>query len=126
MNNLNFLKSHRSWENWAGIGLGLMIALAPWLAKETGVPGVVLNATLAGVAVMILAELDLVYIRRWTEAGQLICGLWVMISPAVFGYAGSGTLRLWHFGLGAIVALLGALEIWQFRTGRQQRTRHGG
>ena len=36
-----------------------------------------------------------------------------MASPFVLGYAGDEMLRAWHIALGAIVALLGALQLWQ-------------
>lgn len=49
--------------------------------------------------------------------GQLACGVWVATSALVFGYAGSGALRIWHLLAGLAAILLGALEIWQHRSG---------
>jgi hypothetical protein len=74
----------------------------------------VINAAVAGFAVMMLAELDLVSFRRWLEAGQIVCGVWVAASPFIFGYSGSGTLRAWHIAAGALVAILGLLALWQY------------
>jgi ABC-type uncharacterized transport system permease subunit len=110
-----FLNAHRTWQDWVALGVGILIGLAPWLTGETADRAVVLNAALIGVLVFVLAEIELVKLRRWPEMGQLACGLWQTASPYVFGYAGAGKLRYWHFALGALVALLAALELWQDR-----------
>ena len=110
---LTFLDSHRSWEDWLGIGLGLVIIFAPWIANEFSNQAAVINAAVAGIVVLLLAELDLVRFRRWTEVGQLVCGAWVATSPLFFSYSGVGSLRVWHAVAGLLVLLLGALELWQ-------------
>lgn len=119
MSNRKFLRKHRSWEDWLSIALGLVIMLAPWIAKETSHQAAVVNAALSGIVVLVLAELDLVNYRRWTEVAQLVCGLWVAASPFVLGYSGTGELAYWHIVAGLIVAALGALELWQ-KTGSEQ------
>ena len=53
-------------------------------------------------------------LQRWEEAGEIACGLWLIVSPFIFGYAEAGALSYWHFVLGAaIVVLLAVLELWQ-------------
>ena len=120
MANWKLQGSHRSWEDWLGIGLGLVIMLAPWVAHETTKVTAVVNAAVAGVVVLMLAELDLVQFRRWPEFGQLICGIWVAASPFIFGYSGSGALRAWHAVAGLLVVLLGGLELWQYHKTRNK------
>jgi SPW repeat len=95
------------------MALGLMIMFAPWIVNETSNSVIVGNAALAGLAVLLLAELDLVRFRRWTEFGQLICGAWVAASPIILGYSANGRLRVWHILSGLLVAGLGALELLQ-------------
>lgn len=113
MSNWNFLRSHRSWEDWLAIAAGLVIILSPWIVRETSNQAAVVNAALAGIAVLLFAELDLVKFRRWAEVGQIVCGLWVAASPFIFGYSGGGELHVWHIAAGLLVAFLGALELWQ-------------
>lgn len=113
MSNRNLLRPHRAWEDWLGIGLGLAIMLAPWVVSETSNQAAVVNSAVAGLAVLLLAELDLVKIRRWAEVGQLACGIWVAASPFIFGYSGTGMLRVWHIVAGLLVVILAALELWQ-------------
>jgi hypothetical protein len=73
-----------------------------------------------------LAQLEYVSLQRWEETGEIALGLWLIASPFTFGYAEAGTLRYWHFMLGAIVALLGALELWQdWRLSDKELLQHG-
>lgn len=103
----------RTWKDWLNIVLGILIMLAPWIADETSNQQAVINAALAGLAILMLAEFDIVAVRSWAEAGQIAAGVWVAISPLVFGYSAEGMLRYWHLIAGGLVALLGALELFQ-------------
>jgi O-antigen/teichoic acid export membrane protein len=107
------LKTHRTWEDGAGLVLGLMIGLSPWFYDEPVVPVVLLNSGLTGLAVLALAQLELVRLRRWEEVAQLACGLWLTASPFIFHYAHQDHLRLWHWALGSVVSILALLELWQ-------------
>jgi hypothetical protein len=104
---------HRTWEDWAGILLGGSIGLSPLLLGEQDDQSVMWNAMLVGVLVLSLAAVELVDLHRWEEVGEIACGVWLIASPYIFGYAGTGTLQFWHFGLGAVVVLLAAAELWQ-------------
>lgn len=106
-----FLRSHRAWEDWLGIALGVLVMLSPWLVNEISHADAVTNAAIAGLAIMMLAEFDLVAIRRWTEVGLVACGAWVAAAPFVLGYGGQ--LRSLQVVAGVLVALLGAFELWQ-------------
>ena len=77
------------------------------------VPVVVLNSALTGLAVLALAQLELVRLRRWEEVAQLLCGLWLSASPFIFHYAHQDHLRYWHWALGATVSILAVFELWQ-------------
>lgn len=104
---------HRNWEDWFGMLLGLMIALSPWAAGDEVGHAAVWNTALIGVAVFFLAELEYVALTRWEETCQLLLGLWLVMSPYVFGYFNTGTLRFWHSTLGGLAILLAALQLWQ-------------
>lgn len=108
-----FLRSHRAWEDWLGIALGILVMLSPWLVNEISHGTALTNAALAGLAILVLAELDLVALRRWVEVGLLAGGAWVLASPFAFGYGGQ--LRSVQIGLGLVVVALGLFELWQQR-----------
>ena len=107
------LKPHRSWEDGLGLLLGVIIGLSPWLYDEASVPAVVANSAVTGLAVLALAQLEIVRLRRWEEVAQLACGIWLMASPLIFDYAHQDHLRIWHWALGGAVAALAAFELWQ-------------
>jgi hypothetical protein len=109
----DILKTHRTWEDGVGLVLGLLIGLSPWFYDEPTVAVVVLNSALTGLAVLALAQLELVRLRRWEEVAQLICGLWLTTSPFIFHYAHQDHLRYWHWVLGGAVSVLALLELWQ-------------
>ena len=109
----DLLKPHRSWEDGVGLILGLTIGLTPWLYDENPVPRVAVNAAVAGLAVLMLAQLEMLRRRRWGEFAQLVCGVWVIVSPFILDYAYQDHLRFWHWTLGGSVAALAVLELWQ-------------
>lgn len=109
----DLLKSHRTWEDGAGLMLGIIIGLSPWFYDEPVVAAVVLNSGLIGLAVLALAQLELVRLRRWEEIAQLACGIYLSASPFIFQYAHQHHLRLWHWVLGATVSILALFELWQ-------------
>jgi 4-amino-4-deoxy-L-arabinose transferase-like glycosyltransferase len=109
----DLLKTHRTWEDGVGLTLGVMIGLSPWFYDEPTVPIVVLNSALTGLAVLALAQLELVRLRRWEEFAQLACGLWLCASPFILHYAHQDHLRYWHWALGAVVSILAVFELWQ-------------
>jgi hypothetical protein len=131
MASIRILNVHRSWEDLIAIVLGVVIALSPWPAQSTylGCPvttDVVWNAMLVGILVSLLGAIELVDLHRWEQVGETACGVWLIASPYIFGYAGGGMLQYWHFGLGAAVALLALTELWQdWNLSDQQLARHG-
>jgi hypothetical protein len=126
MASIGIFKTHHNWEDWLGMLLGVLIGISPWLAGQQDSIVVMWNAVLVGALVIALAELELVALQRWEEIGEMLCGLWLIVSPFALGYAAAGDLRFWHFGLGAVVVLLGAIELWQdWKLSERDLARHG-
>jgi len=113
-----WLAEHRGWEDVVSACLGVLIILSPVVADIDPGVAVFISAGLAGTVITMLALLELMSLERWEEVLELAFGLWVVVSPLVFGY--DGTLRLAHFVLGGAVALLALLELWQDRNRRQE------
>jgi hypothetical protein len=121
---IRFFGVHRTWEDWAGIIVGALIGASPWLAGQTSQNVVIWNAAIVGMLVLALAALQLASLQLWEEAGEILCGLWLIASPFNFGYAGA--LATWHFILGAVVVLLAAIELWQdWNLSEDELARHG-
>jgi hypothetical protein len=134
MSDTRFFETHRTWEDWLGMLFGVLIVLSPWMMMEANhgfgelyEPGLaILNAVLIGVLVFGLAQMEYIALQRWQEGGEMVLGLWLVISPYVLGYSGGGVLRFLHTSLGGLVILLAALKLWQdWDLTDQDLARHG-
>jgi peptidoglycan/LPS O-acetylase OafA/YrhL len=120
MSDKRFLSTHRPWEDWFGMLLGVLIVVSPWFPMQAGRDVVdadrsimILNTFVIGMLVFGLAQLEYVALQRWEEVSAIVLGCWLIASPFLFGYSGDTTLQVWHGLLGALVVLLGALQLWQ-------------
>jgi hypothetical protein len=104
---------HRAWEDWASMGLGLLIVISPWLAQTPDNQVATVNAMTIGALVIFVGALELQFVRRWEEWGEFGLGVWLVISPWVLGYSALGTLTAMHVIFGVLVAALALLELWQ-------------
>jgi hypothetical protein len=126
MAGISFFNIHRNWEDWLAMLVGVLIGLSPWLAGEQDNQAIMWNAVIVGTLVIAFAALELANLQRWEEVAEMACGLWLIASPFIFGYADFGALRSWHFGLGAVVALLAMIELWQdWKLTDRELARHG-
>ena len=133
MSDFRLLGTHRTWEDWCGMLLGVLIILSPWFPNQTGYDVVdndrsmmILNTFTVGIIVLGLAQLEYVALQRWEEVAEIILGLWLIASPAIFGYANDGLMLLWHSVLGVLVVLLGALQLWQdWNLSEEDLLKHG-
>ena len=106
------------WQDLACMGLGVLILLSPWVVQDDPAAIVKINATLVGLLVLLVSELELSGHTVREEAANGAAGLWLMASPFVLGC--SFELTIWHLVLGGLVALFAAVEFWQ------ERPRSGG
>jgi hypothetical protein len=133
MSDFRFFNTHRTWEDWCGMLLGLLIVLSPWFPTQTSHEfviadrsTVILNTFAVGILVFGLAQLEYIALQRWQEVAEIVLGLWLIASPYVFGYFGDGLLRFWHSSLGGLVVLLAALQLWQdWELSDQELLKHG-
>lgn len=118
MSDFGFLKTHRTWEDWCGMLIGALIVVSPWFPIQdqptiVGHEMMILNAVAVGLVVFGISQLEYVALQRWQEVMTILIGLWLIASPYVLGYSGGGFLRIYHTSLGAVVVLLGILQLWQ-------------
>ncbi|MGP0082184.1 MAG: SPW repeat protein [Steroidobacteraceae bacterium] len=113
MAGIRLFNVHYGWEDCLSMALGALIVLTSWLVGDGGSQIVAVNAAIVGLLVLALGASEVVDLRRWEESLETACGLWLIASPFVFGYANAGTLRYWHFVLGFVVVLLAVLELRQ-------------
>jgi hypothetical protein len=113
MAHVRFFSTHRSWEDWLGMLLGVLTALTPWISGQMGTQNMMFNAVIVGAMVFVLGELEFADLHRWQECGEIALGSWLGASPFIFGYSANGALRFWHFALGTVVVTLAVIELWQ-------------
>ena len=131
MSDNRFFKTHRAWEDWFGMLLGVLIMVSPWFPIQVADTvdlertHLVLNSFVVGMLVLGLAQLEYVALHRWEEVATVLLGLWLIASPYVLGYAVDQGLQLWHIVLGALVAIVGALQLWQdWNLSEQELAKH--
>jgi hypothetical protein len=133
MSDFRFFNTHRTWEDWLGMLLGVLIVMSPWFPSQASheiVDGdrsyVILNAFTVGLIVFGLAQLEYTALQRWEEVAGILLGLWLIASPHIFGYFDDGLLRFYHSMLGSLVLLLSALQLWQdWDLSDQDMLKHG-
>ena len=114
MADIRLFNVHYLWEDFLSMCLGALIVLTSWMVGDAGnTQAVAANTTTVGIVVLALGASEFLDLRRWEDSLETVCGLWLIASPFIFGYAETGTLRYWHFGLGTAVALLAVLELRQ-------------
>ena len=113
MTGIRIFNVHYLWEDFVSMILGVLIVLTSWMVGDVTSHTVAANAVIVGILVLALGASEFLDLRRWEEGLETACGLWLIASPFIFGYANAGTLRYWHFVLGAAVVLLAVLELRQ-------------
>jgi SPW repeat len=113
MAGIRLFNVHYVWEDCLSMVLGALIVLTSWMVGDGATQSVATNAVIVGILVLALGASEFLDLRRWEEGLETACGLWLIVSPFIFGYADAGTLRYWHFVLGAAVVLLAVLELRQ-------------
>lgn len=105
------ISTHRTWEDWATMVLGVLIGISPWMTGATDQTMVVATSVVVGALLVLVGILEQVRLHRLEEVFQLFCGLFVLAAPSWLVYG--GTLAAFHYVLGALVAVLAILELWQ-------------
>ena len=133
MSDFRFFNTHRTWEDWLGMLLGVLIILSPWFPTQTGHEivdtqrsVVIVNTFAVGILVFFLAQLEYVALQRWEEVTAILLALWLIVSPYILGYHSDGLLRFYHSTLGGLVLLLATLQLWQdWELSDQDLLKHG-
>ena len=113
LSNFNVLKTHRGWEDLFSAALGVLLLVSPILVQGDMPPPVMFSVLIAGIVILAVSLFEIMMAGRWEEIIQFALGLWLAVSVFVLDYGGAGQLRAWHFVIGALVALMAAIEFWQ-------------
>lgn len=121
-----FFNIHRTWEDYAGLMLGIVVLLSPWMAGQTAHSAAVTSASLTGLALIVVAGLEIMRLYRWHEVATLLMGAWLFLSPFMLGYSQMSPLGPTHILLGSVIGMLASLEMWQdWGLSNEQLSVHG-
>ena len=89
MSDFRFFRTHRPWEDWFGMLLGMLILVSPWFPVQAseeivdaGRSHMILNAFVVGMLVFGVAQLEYVALQRWEEGAAIVLGLWLIALPS--------------------------------------------
>lgn len=103
------------WENWTNLVLGIWFFITPWIIPSA-LEGRALqiagwNSWVVGAVVAISAGLALQDLKPWEEWVNLVLGVWIVLSPWIFGYV-TETGLLWNSVIvGAVIAVLSGFAL---------------
>ena len=109
------MEKNANWENWLNLVMGAWVFIIPWSVSHSmpslSGSGAMWNFWVVGAVVFISAAMALQDIKPWEEWTNLIAGVWLLLSPWLFGYASQSGL-LWNsVGFGLAVAILSGLAL---------------
>jgi hypothetical protein len=91
--------------------LGAWLFVTPWLfGFASGAAG--WNAWIMGALIAVVAIAALTAFAEWEEWINLLLGVWVLVAPWALGFADHATAMRNHVGVGIVVAVLAAVELW--------------
>lgn len=113
---------YRHWQDWADMLLGLAVLASPWLLNFSDIAAPTWNAMIVGSVIVILSAIAIAHLEPWEEWLQIALGLWLIISSWVLDYGVAHKALACHVGLGLLITLLAASELWEES---QTRTKAG-
>jgi hypothetical protein len=110
---------YRHWQDWADLLLGLAVFASPWLLNFSAIAAPTWNAVIVGGAIVILSAIAIAHLEPWEEWLQIGLGLWLIVSSWVLDYGEAHKALACHVGLGLMITLLAASELWEESQGKQ-------
>ncbi len=101
--------------DWFNLVMAEALLGSPWLLNYTGESLPTWSARIVGVVITILAIAALLKYAEWEEWLILAAGAWLVVSPWALGFSRSATPTAVHLIVGALVLVVAAWELWDFR-----------
>jgi hypothetical protein len=103
------------WENWVNLVLGVWLFATPWTVAHRLAADLTnmmsWNSWLVGLAVAISAGMALQELKPWEEWVNLVLGVWIVLSPWIFGYASEASLTWNSIVVGLCIAVFSGISI---------------
>ena len=80
------------WQDWASFGLGLWLAVSPWIVGYETQNAATANAAFVGVALALGAHFEIGVDELWAEWLNLAVGLWLLAAPFALEFVGKAAM----------------------------------
>lgn len=112
------------WQDWVTGIVGAWLIVSPWalrlsLPKGMSTAPMTWTFVLTGIVVLALAIAALAFFRLWEEGGEVIVGVWLIVSPWIMHFTASSAATVNAVIMGAII--VGAAA-WTMAISRKGRT----
>jgi hypothetical protein len=94
------------WQDWASFGLGLWLAVSPWVLGYAHVDAATGNAAFVGLAIALSSHFEVSFDERSAEWFTMAAALWLVLSPFLLGFTAATVATLNAVGVGTLVAAL--------------------
>ena len=105
--------SIKHWQDPLNLLLGIWMIASPWVLRYSTEQNPTWNAVILGALIALAALFALYRVMAWEEWGNVVLGIWLVISPWLLGFNGI-MAAMWNAVIvGAIVAIL---ALWALGT----------
>ena len=109
------MKKAADWENIVNLLLGVWLFIIQWTAysgtSDIYMTGSMWNFWFVGSVIIVLATMALQSMKPWEEWINVVAGIWMILSPWIFGYSTDRALMWNSLAVGLIVTILSAFAL---------------
>jgi len=105
------------WQDRAGLVLGILLFLAPWVVGFAGVAAAAWSAWVIGVATVVFFAIALGKPQQWEEWVNLVLAVVLLLAPFALGFTGVAGAAWTHW---ILAILIGGDAIWALAQARGQ------
>lgn len=109
------LTENRRSQDWINLVLAVCLFISPWVVGFAGEAAAAWNAWVVAVVLGAIAVAALTAFAEWEEWINLLLGIWLVISPWALGFAAMAGAMWTAIVLGALVAVVSAWAVWDYR-----------
>ena len=105
--------SIKHWQDPINLILGIWMIVSPWALNYSADKNPTWNAVTLGILIGLAALFALYRVMAWEEWGNVVLGVWLVISPWVLSFSNITTAMANAVIVGVVVALL---ALWALGT----------
>jgi hypothetical protein len=105
--------SVKHWQDPLNLILGVWMVASPWVLNYSTQRDPTWNAIILGILIALAALFALFRVMAWEEWGNVVLGVWLVISPWVLGFSGMAQAMSNAVIVGVVVAVL---ALWALGT----------